>query len=76
MESYTDGAALNGLDAGTNGTSITWVAGYVDRARPTGIVVTDSMESYSDTAALNGLNGGTAYNEFAGWQGAYVNHDN
>jgi len=63
-ESYTDGAALNGLNGGSG-----FAGAYVDRAAITGIQQYDDVESYTDGAALDGLNG-------AGWPGAYVDRVN
>lgn len=61
MESYSDGAALNGLNGGTG-----FAAAYVDRNGLFGVQAYDSMESYSDGAAVAGLNGGN------GFSAAYV----
>lgn len=66
MQSYANGAALNGLNGGTG-----WcrTAAYVDRTAYLGLQALDTMESYTNGANLVGLNGGT------GWAGAY-NADN
>lgn len=61
MESYSDAAAVNGLNGGTG-----FAAAYVDLSGLFGVQAYDSMESYSDGAAVNGLNGGN------GFAGAYV----
>lgn len=64
METYTNGAALQGLNNGFG-----FSAAYQDHEVYIGLKDVDDMESYSDSAALNGLNGGT------GWVSAYVNHN-
>lgn len=61
LETYTDLAALNGLNGGS-----AWPSGYVDRVGDIAIRASDDLESYTDSAALNSLNGGN------GWNGAYV----
>ena len=73
MESYSDGASVNGLDGGKNGShvyAIQWTSAYADRTSYTGRKSYDDMESYADGEALNGLNGGT------GFTSGYVNKDN
>lgn len=64
MESYTDGATLDGLVGGYN----EWagVNPYVARENYTGLKSYDDLESYSNAADVNGLNGGT------GWTAAFV----
>jgi hypothetical protein len=63
MESYTNGAALNGLNQGTG-----WckTASYVDRTNYVGIVSLDTMESYTTGTELIPLSGGT------GWPASYA----
>lgn len=61
MESYTDGAVVNGLNGGSG-----WDSAYVDRPGVFGIQSNDTMESYGNGVAVNGLNGGN------GWSAAYV----
>lgn len=62
FETYTNGAALNGLNGGSTG----WCAGgYVDRTAYLGLQALDTMQSYANGANLLALNGGT------GWGGAY-----
>jgi hypothetical protein len=61
MESYSDAAAVDALNAGLG-----WGGAYVDRDSPLGVKARDDMENYSDAAAVDGLNSGT------GWGGAFV----
>jgi len=70
MESYSDGATVNGLDGGSNGSNlfvINWTTPYMDRLTFMGIQAQDNIESYSDGSAVNGLNGGAG-----SWGGVYV----
>src|ERR1051326_627333 len=64
FESYSDGAAVNGLNGSTG-----WAAAYVDRNGLFGLQAGDDMDSYTDGASVNGLNLGN------GWTGAYVDRD-
>jgi len=54
LETYSDGAILNGLNGGSG-----FIGAYVDNGP--GIVGVDDSESYSDGAALDGLNGGNGF---------------
>lgn len=66
FESYTNGAALNGLNGGTGWCNSLAVQPYVDRTAYLGMLAQDDFESYANNAALLGLNGGTG-----AWNGAY-----
>jgi len=61
IESYADGAPLNGLNGGVG-----YPGPYISRGTFAGAAAADDIESYTDGVALNGLNGGT------GWGGPYV----
>jgi hypothetical protein len=53
MESYPDGAPLNGLSGGN------FPGAYVEHGP--GILALDTMETYTDGTPLNGLNGGLGF---------------
>lgn len=74
IESYSNLAALGGLNGGTN-----WAGAYVDRPSVTGVQSHDDVESYSSLAILNGLNGGNwtagAYVDRTGFLGIQTTDD-
>jgi hypothetical protein len=61
MELYTDGASVDGLNAG-----IRWAGPYFARESYVRIYAHDSFETYTNGAAVAGLNGGI------GWSGVYA----
>ena len=66
LESYSDAAALNGLNRGEK-----WLSGYVDEPGDVGVQSIDDVENYTDAADLDGLNSGNsfngAYNDAQSW---------
>lgn len=64
MESYSDGALVNGRNGGTG-----WLNYYIDRVNVFLIVTRDDMESYSSAASVDGLSSGFD------WSGNYADRD-
>jgi hypothetical protein len=58
MESYANGALVNGLNGGANGNNIfviSWAGPYFSRGGFAGIYQYDDLEQYSNNAVLDGL---------------------
>ena len=74
FETYSDGAGLNGLNGGVNGThlfTIPWGSAYFAKINLNGLWALDDFESYSDGASVDGLNGQVAQ-ERGAFTAAYV----
>lgn len=72
IESYPNGANLNGQNGGLNGTSpvIVWLTGYAGIFGVTTIQVQDTFETYTNGVPLSGLNGELM--QAGSWNSAYL----
>lgn len=60
FETYTTGNPVQGLNGGTNGTTIQWAGPWAGRASFMSIWVNDDFQGYTNGANVSGLNGGSS----------------